>query len=274
MLTATTLMNPTSTTHSLAPDVTTDEISVIVVDDDADIRRLLSRYLSSAGMNVTEAYSESSLHSALARYPRSVVLLDVNLGREDGFAIAKRLREASASHAAASQRVGIIMLTSRNDTVDRVVGLELGADDYVPKPFELRELSARIKSVARRLPPPSEKEQIDAREPYYFSHFKLEPRSRSLVDLRTEESLHITTGEFDLLQLLVSNANQVMSRDHLSIEIRGREAGPFDRSIDVQIGRLRRKLGDSVPEPTIIKSIRNSGYLFCIDVSRSPLAAV
>jgi two-component system, OmpR family, response regulator len=158
--------------------------------------------------------------------------------------------------------VGIIILTGRGETVDRIIGLEMGADDYLPKPFHLRELLARVKSVLRRASMRSQKEQPGGtRSRARFAGWHLDLATRELVSPDGGE-VRLTTGEFDLLAAFVNNANQVLSRDRLLDLARNREAGPFDRTIDVQVGRLRRKLEPDPARPTIIKTVRGTGYIF------------
>jgi DNA-binding response OmpR family regulator len=181
-------------------------------------------------------------------------LLDLGLPGEDGFAIARKLRER--------WQCGLIIVTGRGDAVDKVVGLEIGADDYVTKPFDLRELLARIKAVLRRLAPPAEAAAAPQapRERLCFDGWELDVAARRLLD-RSGESVLLTGGEFDLLCLLAQHAGRVLSRDFLLEHTRGRDAAPFDRTIDVQIGRLRRKLGDDADDAQVIKSVRGVGYV-------------
>jgi DNA-binding response OmpR family regulator len=188
--------------------------------------------------------------------PAALVLLDLGLPAEDGFVIARKLRE--------QWRCGLIFVTGRSDTVDRIVGLEVGADDYVTKPFDLRELLARVKSVMRRLRPdetPRPFPASDAPLRFRFAGWSLDAGARSLTGPSGNE-VPLTTGEFDLLHVLVRHPGRVLSRDFLLEQARGRRAGPFDRTIDVQIGRLRRKLEPESDNPRLIKSVRGAGYLF------------
>jgi two-component system OmpR family response regulator len=169
-----------------------------------------------------------------------------------------------ARNLRAGSNVGIIILTGRGETVDRIVGLEMGADDYLPKPFHLRELLARVKSVLRRA---SARAESVAERPSSarFQGWQLDLAARELTSPRGEV-VRLTTGEFDLLAAFVSNANQVLSRDRLLDLARNRESGPFDRTIDVQVGRLRRKLEDDPQQPTLIKTVRGSGYMFAAQI--------
>ncbi len=226
----------------------------MIVDDEEDIRDLLSIYLGKQGIEVLEASSEAELRAIMIAQTPDVVLLDVNLGMEDGFAIARRLRTDWSG--------GLLMVTGRGDTVDRVVGLEIGADDYVTKPFDLRELLARVRSVGRRAIVQLEPSAVVADLPnaFVFHGFALDVGRRKLIDANGEE-ISFTSGEFALLVALVENPGRLLSRDDLLRRTHHRDAGPFDRTIDVQIGRLRRKLGDDGKDPRIIKSVRGAGYV-------------
>jgi two-component system OmpR family response regulator len=200
-----------------------------------------------------------------------LVLLDLGLVGEDGLDVLRDLRRGW--HGA------VIIVSGRGEPVERIVGLEIGADDFVTKPFDLRELLARIRSVLRRVAAPvaaadaspaSSNGSASAGAPVHallFAGFRLEPESRCLLDASGAE-VALTTGEFDLLLALARGARHVLSRDQLMNALHGRDAGPFDRAIDAQIGRLRRKLGDSSQHPTLIKSVRGTGYLFAAEVRR------
>jgi two-component system OmpR family response regulator len=230
-----------------------DNGHILVVDDQREICEMVQDYLSSEGYRVSIAHDGIGMRHVMTRSPVDLVILDLMLPGEDGLTLARSLREES--------NVGIIILTGRGETVDRIIGLEMGADDYLPKPFHLRELLARVKSVLRRVstrtpdrvPPPRSKAR--------FAGWNLDLSSRELLSPSGHE-VRLTTGEFDLLAAFVNNANQVLTRDRLLDLARNREAGPFDRTIDVQVGRLRRKLEDDPQRPTIIKTVRGSGYIF------------
>jgi two-component system OmpR family response regulator len=201
------------------------------------------------------------MRRVLSQTPADLVILDLMLPGEDGLTLARALRSQSG--------IGIIILTGRGETVDRIIGLEMGADDYLPKPFHLRELLARVKSVLRRVQSrTSEAGAQPARSRARFAGWSLDLSSRELTS-PAGEAVRLTTGEFDLLAAFVGNANQVLSRDRLLDLARNREAGPFDRTIDVQVGRLRRKLEDDPQNPTLIKTVRGSGYIFtpAVDLS-------
>jgi two-component system OmpR family response regulator len=161
--------------------------------------------------------------------------------------------------------IGIIMLTGRGDTLDRIIGLELGADDYLAKPFHLRELLARVKSVSRRIAQGAAESLSVSRLQARFAGWHLDMASRELIS-PSGESVRLTGGEFDLLAIFIAHANQVLSRDRLLDLVRGREAGPFDRTIDVQVGRLRRKLNDDPQQPQLIKTVRGGGYMFAAPI--------
>jgi DNA-binding response OmpR family regulator len=194
------------------------------------------------------------LREAVGRDAIDLVILDLVLRGEDGLQLARELRNQSD--------IGIIMLTGRGETVDRIIGLEMGADDYLSKPFHLRELLARVRSVLRRGGGRSGgSDRPVARSRIRFSGWSLDLASRELMS-PSGEDIRLTTGEFELLAAFVNHANQVLSRDRLLDLSRHREAGPFDRTIDVQVGRLRRKLEDDPKNPTLIKTVRGGGYIF------------
>jgi DNA-binding response OmpR family regulator len=227
---------------------------IAIVDDEPDITQLLAGYLSRQGFRVSALGSGHALIELMSADRPDLVLLDLGLPGEDGFAIARKLRER--------WQCGLIIVTGRGDAVDKVVGLEIGADDYVTKPFDLRELLARIKAVLRRLVPAAEGTAAPQapRERLCFDGWELDVAARRLLD-RSGEPVLLTGGEFDLLCVLAQHAGRVLSRDFLLEQTRGRDAAPFDRTIDVQIGRLRRKLGDDADDPLIIKSVRGVGYV-------------
>ncbi|MFT3664568.1 winged helix-turn-helix domain-containing protein [Piscinibacter sp.] len=228
-----------------------------VLDDEVDITRLLGHYLTSQGFRVTELHTGGALMELMGRDAPALVLLDLGLPGEDGFAIARQLRE--------HWHCGLVIVTGRGDAIDKVVGLEVGADDYITKPFDLRELVARIKAVLRRIEPaplraaappaaPAEKTRLR------FAHWLLDTAARRLSDEQGRD-MALTSGEFDLLCVFARAPGRVLSRDHLLEQTRGRNAGPFDRTIDVQVGRLRRKLERDPEDPQIIKSVRGAGYI-------------
>ena len=232
-----------------------DNGHILIVDDQREICDLVQEYLSGEGYRTSTAQSGAEMRRVMAQSPVDLVILDLMLPGEDGLTLARSLRQDLPS-------VGIIILTGRGEIVDRIIGLEMGADDYLPKPFHLRELLARVKSVLRRASSAGAERQSGApRSKARFAGWHLDLASRELFSPAGKE-IRLTTGEFDLLAAFVNNANQVLSRDRLLDLARNREAGPFDRTIDVQVGRLRRKLEDDPQRPTMIKTVRGSGYIF------------
>ncbi|MFC6280969.1 MULTISPECIES: winged helix-turn-helix domain-containing protein [Polaromonas] len=236
-------------------------IHIAVLDDDVDITILLANYLHAHGYRVTQLHSGESLIALMASDAPALVLLDLGLPGEDGFSIARQLRE--------HWHCGLVIVTGRDDAVDKVVGLEVGADDYVTKPFDLRELVARIKAILRRLTPATPMATLaSAHDLLCFSGWKLDCGARRLTDDAGQE-VALTTGEFELLSVLARHPGRVLSRDFLLEQTRGREAAPFDRTIDVQIGRLRKKLEVDADNPGIIKSVRGAGYILVPPVERA-----
>lgn len=228
---------------------------VLVVDDDPDIGALLSRYLGGQGLRVTVAKDGAQFRDAMTGLAFDVVLLDLGLPDEDGLALMRELRSRWDGP--------VIIVSGRGESVERVVGLELGADDYVSKPFDMRELLARIRSVLRRAQPPGPA----GTQAFVFDGLQLEPAARRLTG-RSGEEISLTTGEFQLLQALLERPHQVLTRDQLMNVLHGRDAGPFDRAIDVQIGRLRRKLEPDPANPQLIKAVRGAGYVLAATVDR------
>ena len=229
---------------------------ILIVDDHADIRALVQDYLQDEGYKVSTAPDGDAMRRIMAQDPVDLVLLDLILPGEDGLALARDLRVGAD--------IGIIILTGRGETVDRIIGLEMGADDYLPKPFHLRELLARVKSVLRRSASRADAAHERPASPR-FNGWQLDLTARELTSPQGE-MVRLTSGEFELLAVFVSNANQVLSRDRLLDLARNREAGPFDRTIDVQVGRLRRKLDDDPQQPALIKTVRGSGYIFTAQI--------
>ena len=230
-------------------------LHIAVLDDEVDITQLLAGYLQSHGYRVTQLQSGRALIELMPADPPALVLLDLGLPGEDGFSIARQLRE--------HWRCGLVIVTGRGDSVDKVVGLEVGADDYVTKPFDLRELLARIRAVLRRVAPADPVPAAAASAAtggFRFAGWKLDTAARRLTAPQGYE-VALTSGEFDLLCAFARNAGRVLSRDFLLEQTRGREAGPFDRTVDVQVGRLRRKLEPDTDEPQLIKSVRGAGYI-------------
>jgi two-component system, OmpR family, phosphate regulon response regulator OmpR len=233
---------------------------ILVVDDDIRLRDLLKRYLTEQGFAADTVPDGGAMDRALARSRYDLLVLDVMLPNEDGFAICRRLRGTPSADA----NIPIIMLTAKGDDVDRIVGLEMGADDYMPKPFNPRELLARINAVLRRqapLPPPGAPSEGD--EIVRFGNFTLNLGTRELT--RDNNPVAMTTGEFGLLKVLVQHARTPLSRDKLTELARGREHDTFDRAIDVQISRLRKLLGEDPSNPRYVQTVWGLGYVFVPD---------
>lgn len=233
---------------------------ILIVDDDTEIVALLTRYLRSHAFQVSAVGSGAELRAHFQHAGADAVLLDLGLPDEDGLELLRYLKVAWNGP--------VIVVSGRGgEPVERVVGLELGADDFVTKPFDLRELLARIRSVLRRTwksaPAP-----VGELGVLTFAGFRLELASRRLVGLQGEE-ISLTTGDFQLLCALLDKPRQVLSRDELMDALYKREAGPFDRAVDMGIGRLRRKIEPNPEAPVLIKSVRGAGYLFASEVVRS-----
>ena len=231
---------------------------VLVVDDEAEIREMLAEYLASHGFEVMTADGGKSMRDLLAKQVPDVLLLDVNLPGEDGLTLARYVRERFD--------LPIIMVTAADEVVDRVVGLEVGADDYLTKPFDPRELRARIKSVLRRYQRgESEQEPRTGKETgarrVAFGRCTLDLDTRQLLDERRQE-IPLTSMEFDLLRIFAERPNRVLSRDQILNLTRNRDWDPFDRSIDIRIARLRKKIESDPDKPQTIKTIRGAGYMF------------
>lgn len=237
---------------------------LLIVDDDPEILGLLSRYLGGHGYVVSRAGDGVEMRRVLAGHAVDLVLLDLGLPGEDGLELMRQLR--------AGFDCAVIIVTGRGESVDRVVGLELGADDYVAKPFDLRELLARVRSVLRRMAPKAAAASpAPAAEQILFDGFCLDLTARRLLAADGSE-IGLTSGEFELLLAFVEQPNRVLSRDSLMNRIHGRDSGPFDRAIDVQVGRLRRKLEPDSDPPQMIKSVRGAGYMFAARVQRTGAA--
>lgn len=237
-------------------------IRVLIVDDDHDIRLLLSDFLERNGLQVWQAADGESMWQSLQSQPVDMVVLDLNLPGTDGIALCRELRTTS--------NLPVIMLTARTSPIDRIVGLETGADDYVCKPFEPLELLSRIRSVLRRVTLAAAGE-YDVREPrrMRFSGWTLELTARHLLDPRGVV-ISLSGAEFRLLKLFLDRPNRILSRDAIMEHMHGRESGPFDRSIDLQVSRLRQKIEENSKMPTLLKTIRNEGYLLAsaVEVER------
>jgi DNA-binding response OmpR family regulator len=226
---------------------------ILVVDDDIRIRQMLIRYFEDEGYRVTAVADGAGLRDCLQRMPIDIILLDLVLpGGEDGLMLAREVRARSD--------IPIIMLTGRDDVVDRIVGLEVGADDYIAKPFHLREVLARLRTVLRRRQPVAPPHSA-ADEAIHFDGWRLDLGRRQLVTAEGAEIV-LTTGEFDMLAVLARHAGRVLSREVLMDLTHGRGLNAFDRTIDAQIARLRKKIESDPKQPILIKSVRGIGYVF------------
>jgi len=230
---------------------------ILVVDDDAETRNLLREYLQKNGYRVSAAADGNAMRAAMSASHPDLVVLDVMLPGEDGLSLCRDLR--------ARGNVPVIMLTARGEETDRIVGLELGADDYVPKPFNPRELLARVKSVLRRTRSLPENLQPDAASEFRFSGWALDVATRNLTS-PDGVVVPLSGTEFSLLRVFLAHPNRVLTRDQLIDLMLSRDAAPFDRAIDVQVSRLRHRLRDDAREPEIIKTVRGQGYVFAARV--------
>jgi two-component system OmpR family response regulator len=232
---------------------------ILIVDDHREIRELVGRALTREGFRVTAVGEGRAMQHALADGHIDLILLDLMLPGEDGLSLCRRVR--------ANSDVPIIMLTAKGEEVDRVIGLEMGADDYLPKPFGSRELVARIRAVLRRSRRPPAAGAPPAPQRYQFEGWVLNTESREL--LRADGvTVPLSTGEYELLLALVERPQRVLSRDQLLDLARGRSATAFDRSIDTQVSRLRKKLEPDPADPHIIKTIWGGGYMFGVAVKQ------
>jgi two-component system phosphate regulon response regulator OmpR len=227
---------------------------ILVVDDDPRIRQMLSRYFEGEGYRVTTVPDGVEMNVAMRQNSIDAVLLDLSLpGGRDGLDLARDIR--------AKSDVPIMMLTGRDDVVDRIIGIEIGADDYIAKPFHLREVHARLKSILRRRQPATPRVVQEEDQVIRFEGWALNISRRQLLDPAGAE-IELTTGEFDMLAAFLNHAGRVLTRDFLMDMTRGRQLEAFDRTIDAQIVRLRRKIEADVKHPQFIKAIRGVGYIF------------
>ena len=234
---------------------------ILVVDDDAEIRQLLGDYLRKNGYEASTVADGKAMRAALARTRIDLIVLDLMLPGEDGLSLCRRLRTESETP--------VIMLTARGEETDRIVGLEMGADDYLAKPFNPRELLARIKTVLRRYRALPLNLRADEARSIRFGEWTLDILARHLVSAQGVVT-SLSGAEFQLLRIFLSHANQVLTRDQLMVLTKGREADPLDRTIDLQVSRLRHRLGDDPGEPRIIKTVRGQGYVLVVSVEMDP----
>lgn len=233
---------------------------ILVVDDDSEIRELLDEYLSKAGFRVTAVGDgeELSHYTDEHGYP-DLILLDVMLPGDDGFSICQKIRKHS--------NVPIIMLTAVSDETDQIIGLEIGADDYIAKPFSPRQLMARIKALLRRVHVTEDEQAATSGLPrrVLFGHWRLDTLSHQATRNGTDEVIELSGSDFTLLMLFLSHPNEILDRDTISVATRGRESMPFERGIDVQLSRLRHRLGKDGSK--YIKTMRGNGYMFTAPVT-------
>ncbi len=237
---------------------------ILIVDDDRQIRAMLARFLAENAMRVTQAGDGNEMFAALETGRFDAVVLDVMMPGDDGFTLCRRLRD--------NNPIPLILLTARDSETDRIVGLELGADDYVTKPFNPRELLARIRALLRRVGASAPAARQLASAVYQFAGWTLDTSRRSLISPQGALT-DLTTGEFDLLVAFVEHPQRVLNRDQLLDLARGRVSLAFDRSIDVQVSRLRRKIETDPNAPALIKTVRNGGYFFTATVATAAAVA-
>lgn len=228
------------------------ETSLLVVDDEPELCAVLTEYFSAEGFDVTAVQSAAAAREAFEREVPRLVVLDLRMPGEDGLSVTRWIRERK-------DHVGIVMLTTAAEVVNRVVGLEMGADDYVPKPFELRELLARVRSVLRRLTHVAHARGAARRVRFGKCHLDLE--ARKLVDANGE-AVSLTAMEFDLLKLFAANPNRVLNRDQIMELAHHRGWEVYDRSIDLRVMRLRRKIEPDPEKPEVLKTVRAAGYMY------------
>jgi two-component system OmpR family response regulator len=236
--------------------MTTTQAHIMLVEDDAEIARSTTRFLTGAGYRVTHAIDGRSMDRLIRDARIDLVLLDLMLPGEDGLSICRRLR--------ATTDLPVIMLTALGNEIDRVIGLEIGADDYIAKPFSTRELLARVRAVLRRAGPREPGTPVPTGR-YSFAGWTVDPIQRQLID-PDGVRVTLTSAEFDLLVVFCTHARRVLTRDQLLDLTRGRDGGPFDRSIDTLVSRIRRKIERDTRDPVLIQTIRLGGYMFTAEV--------
>jgi two-component system OmpR family response regulator len=232
---------------------------LLLVDDERSIREPLAQYLTKQGFRVTQTADAEAARTRLTAYAIDLVILDIMMPGEDGLSLCRHIRETSETP--------VILLTARSEETDRIVGLEMGADDYVVKPFSPRELAARVKVILRRAAAGGTRQHAPDTGSFAFAGWVLKSGERALVD-REGVSVPLSTGEYNLLHALVTRPRQVLTRDQLLDLTQGREAAAFDRAIDNQISRLRRKIEADPSDPALIKTIWGGGYTLACDVRK------
>lgn len=237
---------------------------ILVVDDEEQVRALLRECFESEGFQVSEASNGAESSKILANQRISLITLDLQLGGESGLELARQIRTKT--------NVPIVMITGKGDTIDRVVGLELGADDYIAKPFHVREVLARIRAVLRRYGEPANASAValnetSSHDSLAFGKWILDPPRRSLTSV-SGDHCELTTAEFNILEMFASRPSRVLSRDNIMDLLKGHDWAPMDRSIDSLIVRVRRKIEADPARPELIKTVRGVGYVFAVDVKK------
>lgn len=230
----------------------------MIVDDDEEIQDLLTQYLQKNQFEITSLFDGSKVQETLEQKSIDLIILDIMLPGDDGYEICRKVRKSS--------NVPIIMLTAAGEELDRVVGLEVGADDYIAKPFSFRELLARIRAVLRR-PGNLTMKEGPKEQGFQFNGWKVDTNQIQLVN-PDNIVISLSTAEYRLLLVFLENPNRILTRDRLLDLTQGREAVPFDRTIDIQVSRLRNKLQDKAKTPVMIKTVRSEGYIFLPEVRR------
>lgn len=240
-------------------DVMGETPHLLLVDDERSIREPLAQYLTKQGFRVTQTGDAEAARTRLAAYAIDLIILDIMMPGEDGLSLCRHVRETSETP--------VILLTARSEETDRIVGLEMGADDYVVKPFSPRELAARVKVILRRAAAGGTRQHAPDTGSFVFAGWVLKSGERALVD-REGVSVPLSTGEYNLLHALVTRPRQVLTRDQLLDLTQGREAAAFDRAIDNQVSRLRRKIETDPKNPELIKTVWGGGYTLASEVTR------
>lgn len=231
---------------------------ILVVDDDPDVRDIVERCLKDAGFRVWTAADGSKVFHTISEHGIDLAIIDVMLPDTDGLMLTRKLKEHSS--------IGVIILSGRGETTEKVIGLEIGADDYIGKPFEPRELLARVRSVLRRLTQTTEAPSVETTA-FTFDDWLLNVTARTLTSPKGE-IIELSSGEFNLLKAFVEHPNRVLSRDQLLDFTHANDTPAFDRSVDVRVGRVRKKIEVDPQNPQFIKTIRNGGYMFAATVAR------
>ncbi|MCL1861358.1 MAG: response regulator [Proteobacteria bacterium] len=243
---------------------------ILIVDDDRDIRSLLADYLEKQGLRCSTAADGREMRAALESHRIDLIVLDIMMPGEDGLTLCRNLRASDSPNAVTP----VLMLTARGEDMDRIIGLEMGADDYLPKPFVPRELYARVRAILRRaraLPPNMAAAPAARGRELHFAHWRLDTVARHLID-QDGTIVALSGAEFRILSIFLAHPQKILSRDQLMELTQGREADVFDRSIDLLISRVRQRLNDSAREPAIIKTVRNEGYVLACEVTQAGAA--